>query len=438
MRQINFYLPEMSAGEALRLLAASPQALIEGSRGHRARDRFEQAWRARHGAATDAIAFPSGRSAITACLLAVGTRPGDEVLATGFTCAAVAEGIMASGAKPVWVDIDPATFALSPEALERAITPRSRAVLVQHTFGLSGDLRAIHAVARRRGLRVIGDAALAVGSQAGGAPLVNFGDAAVVSFELSKTISAGWGGLVQTNDAAMAAGLRRVRDGAGRLGRAGAASRLAQAGFSKAVYSPGLLRYAGYPAAALFRARCFRDSSSHTSPSQAGPGAAAVRPYMAAQAGAHWAVLESQLSRLDAVIASHRVAVERYAAVLTGRGVATWLDWRDAGAVMIRYPIVARDRGRMAAWFGARGIELGRWFDYAISPAPVDPAACNYIPGQCQEGERLARHVVNLPAHTRLAGSDLDAVCDALDGYLRAHPDELEFIADWPRGREGF
>ncbi len=436
MRQINFYLPVMTSGEAFRLLAAAPWALIAGPGGDRARERFEQGWRALHRVA-DSVAFPSARSGITACLLAVGTGPGDEVLATGFTCAAVAEGIMASGAKPVWVDIDPTRFAMSPEALERAITPRSRAVLVQHTFGLAGNLNALGAIARRQGLKIIGDAALAVGSQFGGAPLVNFGDAAVVSFELSKTISAGWGGLAQTNDAPMAAGLRRVRDGAGRLGRAEAASRLAQAGISKAVYSPGLLRYTGYPAAALFRARAFRDSSSHTSPEYSEPGGAAVRPYMAAQAGAHWDVLASQLGRLDAVLTSHQVATERYAAVLAGRGVAAWLDWRDADAVMIRYPLVARDRERMATWFSARGIELGRWFDYPISPAPTDPAACNYALGQCPNGERLARHIVNLPSHPRLSGRDLDAVCDALDGYLRAHPDEIEFVANWPHGREG-
>jgi dTDP-4-amino-4,6-dideoxygalactose transaminase len=435
MRSVDFYLAAISPMEAMRLAAAAPAVLLAGVPRQRWRSRFEQAWAARHSGG-NALAFPSARSALTASLIAGGVRPGDDVLATGFTCAAVAEAIVAGGARPVWVDIEPDRFGMSPEALGKAVTPNTRAVVVQHTFGLMADLSDLRRALKTSDTLVVEDSCLALGSSRAGVTAGAVGDAAIFSFELSKTISAGWGGMAQVNSSGLSDAVREIRDRSGVLSRREAGSRLLQAGLYKFAYSPGLVRFLGYPAAALMKLGIFRDSSGRTSPhpvEHPKDAARAVdhRGYMAAQADAHWAVLLAQFGRLDTIIAAQRAAAEKYFVVLKKHTLGGWLAWKDPGETLIRFPLVARDPERMAAHFARSRIALGRWFDAPVSPMPHDASTVNYRPGQCPVAEELCRHIVNLPVHPRLSPGDLDVICGALDGYLAKYAEERDFIAAW-------
>lgn len=441
MRPVGFYLAAISPSEALRLTAAAPAVLLAGVSHQTWRSRFEQAWAEKH-SASHALAFPSARSALTATLIAGGVRPGDDVLATGFTCTAVGEAIVAAGARPVWADIETARFAVSPDTLGKAVTSNTRAVVVQHTFGLMADLSDLRSALKGCDALIIEDSCLALGSSRSGVAAGAAGDATVFSFELSKTISAGWGGIAHVNSSALGTALRDVRERSGVLSRREAGTRLLQAGLYKFAYSPGLVRFLGYPAAALLKLGVFRDSSRRTSPPrfeyQKGEARAVdYGGYMAAQADAHWAVLLAQLGRLDAIIAAQRAATGKYFPVLKKHMLDGWLAWKDPGETLIRFPLVARNRERMATHFAGRGIELGRWFDAPVSPMPHDPSTVNYVPGQCPVAEELCRHVVNLPAHPRLSSRDLDVVCDALDEYLAEYAEERDFIAAWTERARG-
>ena len=159
-----------------------------------------------------AIGCASGSDALMLALWALGVGPGDEVITTPFTFFATAGAISRLGGVPVFVDIEPDTFNIDPDAIEAAITPRTVGILPVHLFGVCADMDRISAVAERRGLWVVEDAAQAIGSTWGGRPAGTLGDAAGFSFFPSKNLGAwGDGGLVTTTRDDLATTVGRLR-----------------------------------------------------------------------------------------------------------------------------------------------------------------------------------------------------------------------------------
>jgi dTDP-4-amino-4,6-dideoxygalactose transaminase len=159
-----------------------------------------------------AVACASGTDALILALLAAGIRPGDEVITTPFTFVATASAITRAGAVPVFVDIDPGTYNLDPEKISQAISPKTRAIIPVHLFGLSAEMRPIMDLARQHGITVIEDAAQAIGGAYHEKNLGTIGSQGCFSFFPSKNLGgAGDGGVVTTNDASYADRLRLLR-----------------------------------------------------------------------------------------------------------------------------------------------------------------------------------------------------------------------------------
>jgi dTDP-4-amino-4,6-dideoxygalactose transaminase len=171
---------------------------------------FEHAFAEAHGAA-HGVATSSGATALTATLLAHGIGPGDEVIVPSFSFFATAACVLGAGATPVFADIDAATYCLSAAAAEAAVTPRTRAVMPVHLFGLAADMAAFEALALRHGLLLFEDAAQAHGASYHGRKVGSFGTAAF-SFHASKNMTTLEGGMVLTSDAALARRLRQLRN----------------------------------------------------------------------------------------------------------------------------------------------------------------------------------------------------------------------------------
>lgn len=152
----------------------------------------------------DIFLFDSGRNALYAILLSLNLKEGDEVLIQAFTCTAAAGPILWVKARPVYVDVNDEDYNMSPQDLEKKITSRSKAVIVQHTFGFSARMEEILKIARKHKLAVIEDVAHALSGKYENRRLGTFGDAAILSFGRSKIISAVSGGAAVVNSKALA------------------------------------------------------------------------------------------------------------------------------------------------------------------------------------------------------------------------------------------
>jgi perosamine synthetase len=159
-----------------------------------------------------AVAVSSGTAALHVAIRALGIGEGDEVIVPSFAFIAVANVLRYERAIPVFTEIDPITLNLDPERIEEAVTPKTRAILVVHTFGVPASMDRILQIARRHGLFVVEDACEALGAELGGNKAGTFGDIGVFGFYPNKQITTGEGGMAVTQSPEMAARMRSLRN----------------------------------------------------------------------------------------------------------------------------------------------------------------------------------------------------------------------------------
>jgi dTDP-4-amino-4,6-dideoxygalactose transaminase len=180
--------------------------LAQGPRTAKFEERFAQVCGCKH-----AIATSSGTTALHIALLANGVGPGDEVITTPFTFIASANSILFTGARPVFVDVDPDTFNIDPDLIEQAITPHTKAIMPVHLYGYVCDMDAIQAIADRHGLKIVEDAAQAIGASFKSQKAGSFGTGCF-SLYATKNVMSGEGGMITTNDDAVAEKCRMLRN----------------------------------------------------------------------------------------------------------------------------------------------------------------------------------------------------------------------------------
>jgi dTDP-4-amino-4,6-dideoxygalactose transaminase len=319
-----------------------------------------------------AIAVSSGTDALLLALMAVDIRPGDEVITPTFSFFATAGAVARLGARPVLVDIDPATYNVDPAAVAAAITPRTRAIVPVHLFGLSADLDPIVAVAARAGVPLIEDAAQAIGGTYKGRPVGALGDLGCFSFFPSKNLGAfGDAGLVTTNRDDLARRARLLRNHGmdpkychGLVGGNFRMDALQAAVLS--VKAPHLARWTDGRRANAARYRSLFG--------QVGPG------------------------RLDAAIA---LPVEP----------------GDRRHIFNQFVIRAAGRDRLKAYLDERGI--GNEIYYPV-PFHLQPcfAGLGYRRGQFPHAERAADEVLAIPIYPELTKAQQEHVVEAIDGFL--------------------
>lgn len=300
-----------------------------------------------------AIGVASGTDAISLLLRGLGIGPGDDVIVPAMTAAFSGLAVTAVGARPVFADVDHGTLTLDPAACEAAVTRRTRAILVVHLYGQAADMTAIARIAARHGLALVEDCCQAHGATAKGVPVGTFGAGGAFSFYPTKNLGAlGDGGAVVTNDDALAARIRRLRNG-GQADR----YRHVEAGIN-----------------------------SRLDEIQA-------------------AVLRARLPHLAQWTDRRRALAGRYRRLLAS-SIETIVE-RDSGHVYHLFPVRTAARDALQSALAASGIET--LIHYPVS-LPEQPAFATSDPASCPDAAEAARTLLSLPLHPRLADTDVDRV----------------------------
>lgn len=389
---------------ALRYLAA-PRRRVRGP----AIAEYERAF-ARQVGVRHAYSFSSGRVALYGLLRVLEIGHGDEVLLQVPTHIVVANAIRYTGARPVYVDCRLDTYTMDLEQAERRITPRTKALLLQHTFGIPADLDAALALARRHGLVLIEDCVHALGATYDGRQVGSFGQAAFFSTEETKTISSTMGGMAVTDDPEVAARLREFQATCAWP----SASLVARYLLKLVVYhlftQPYIHRYTR-PIYLFLR----RSPRTHLAPG-ATPGEEqhGVRPpnYEQRLSNGQAAVALRQLGGLETNLAHRRAVADAYRAHLAERGFDTPRPPAKAEPAFVRYPVWAPDRPAAMRTAAPHAV-LGQWFNSVLEEA-ASPAHGDYESGSCPRAEAAAEHLVNLPTHPRVQAGDIEAIVAAV------------------------
>jgi dTDP-3-amino-3,4,6-trideoxy-alpha-D-glucose transaminase len=311
--------------------------------------------------AANAVGVGSGTEALQLGLTALGVGAGDEVVTSPLSAAFTALAIVAAGARPVFADVDPLTLNISPEATERAVTPRTKAIMPVHLYGHPADMDPILALARDRRLHVLEDACQAHGALYKGRPVGTLGGLGALSFYPTKNLGAlGDGGALLVEDAALADRLRRLRNG-------GQSDR----------YRHELLGI-----------------NSRLDELQA-------------------AILRVGLRHLPAWNERRRALAALYASELAGAGVTLPREQPYAHAVYHLYVVRHPRRDALAAALQERGV--GTLIHYPI-PLHLQPAFSDLggRGGDFPVAERAAREILSLPLFPELSDAQAQAVAAAL------------------------
>jgi len=304
---------------------------------------------ARYCRAEHAVGVNSGTSALHLALLAAGVGPGDEVITVPFTFVATAAAIGYTGARPVFVDVEPTSFNLDVSQIEAAITPRTKAILPVHLYGQPADMDPILEIGRRHGLVVIEDAAQAHGAEYKGRRVGSIGDLTCFSFYPGKNLGAyGEGGAVTTNNADYARTLRMLRDwGAER-------------------------KY------------------HHE-----------LKGYNYRLEGMQGSVLRVKLPHLERWTEARRAHARHYSELLASSGIPTPFERPDVRHVYHIYAVRTARRAELQRALHAAGIQTGIHYPIPVHLQPAY-AELGYRRGDFPHAERAADEVLSLPMYAEL------------------------------------
>jgi dTDP-4-amino-4,6-dideoxygalactose transaminase len=321
---------------------------------------FEREFAGYAGAA-ETVAMNSGTSALHLALLAAGIGPGDEVITVPFTFVATVSAITYTGATPVLVDVDPVYLTMDPEAIERRITPRTKAIMPVHLYGQPADMDPILAIARRHHLIVIEDAAQAHGSEYKGRRCGSMGEMAGFSFYPGKNLGAyGEGGATVTSHPEYARTMRMLRD----WGQA--------------------------------------KKYEHT-----------LKGFNARMDGIQGAVLRVKLRHMEAWTEARRSRADLYDSLLAAGGLQTPVRRPECRHVFHCYTVRTPWRDRLADHLRAQNIGTGIHYPIPVHLQPAH-ADLGYRQGDFPNSERAAAEVLSLPLYPELTDDQVRTVAAAV------------------------
>jgi perosamine synthetase len=363
----------------------------------------------------------SGRSGLYLILKSLNIKENDEVVLTGFTCSAVSEAIILLNAKPKYVDINPKNFKLCYNSFLENVNSNTKAIIIQHTFGLSGLDEKIYNYAKINNIYLIEDCALSIGGKHEDKYFGNFGDASYFSFELSKTISVGWGGLVIINNEKILHPFLNVYKNLNNLNNFETSRRLLQAAILGILYTPLFMKYQIKLIAIFYKIKLFKPSAIQIVKN--------ILPtnYNSLPSDRQWRGLFYIFSNFNTIFEirkSRTLALNNIFSNIIN--IDTIYDNLN-NLCLVRFPILVKDKEHCIGYFDSLGFEIGSWFSKPISSNSLNNDF-QYVSGSCINSEMICKYIINIPINEKISEKDFDFFLLKLKEYF-SDPNQLNFLS---------
>lgn len=405
----------LAAKLLLKMVGVRKRGAAGGEVASEASLKLEQKFREYLGAKY-AFSFNSGRSALFTILKVLDIKDDDEVLLQTFTCNAVPNPVLWVGGKPVYVDIDE-SLNIDPIDLERKITPNSRAIIVQHTFGVPAKIDTILEIARRHKLIVIEDCAHALGANYNGRPVGTFGDVAFFSFGRDKIISSVWGGMVTTNNEGIAKRIESLHASLPIPSKSWALRQILHP-ILFSIIIPTYYLFGKYFLILLKAARGVGLAVSQKERLGQKPDMFPARmPNALAIIALH------QFEKLERYNEHRKEIARTYVDLLKSdfnrsvESVEIGFQQIKNGAIYLRFNITHPKAREIIKNAKKKHILLGDWYSNVIDPKGTDFEKMKYIHGSCPNAEKIAEESINLPTHINISTKDAKRIVQYLRNY---------------------
>jgi len=371
--------------------------------------KLEKKFAEQFGKEYQAFAVNSGRGAEYLILKALGVKKGDEVAIQAFTCTVVANAILKLKAKPIYIDID-SSYNMNPRDLAQKITPKTKAIIVQHTFGLPADLAAIKKIAQEKKIPLIEDCCHSLGATYRGQLIGSFGEAAFFSFGRDKVLSSVFGGIILCRQKALAQKIEKLRNQLPLPSFFWTAQQLLHPPLF-ALILPFYNHLIG-KALLVFLQKLHLLSKAVSYQEKLGrqpkifpqkmPGGLAI-------------LAQNQLKKLKRFNKHRKQMAQIYFQNLKNLNLN--LPPQIPGASWLRFPIHHPQAQKLYQYAKKRGILLGNWYQDIVMPAK-NLATVNYKLGSCPKAEKLSSNTINLPTYPCLTTKEALKVVQVIKQWL--------------------
>jgi dTDP-4-amino-4,6-dideoxygalactose transaminase len=347
-----------------------------------------------------------GRVGAAALLHALGIGNGDEVAIQAFTCVAVPEFVYALGCKPVYIDIEENGFNMSPESLETRLTEKTKAIVVQHTFGIPAQIDRIMAIANKHNIPVIEDCCHTLASTYDGKLLGTFGTGAFYSFEWGKPIIAGVGGAAVANTPELSEKLKQDYANFTLPSLTKQIKLELQYNAFTFLYRPTWFWYVRGMFRFFSRFKIIEGNYHDVGQESYGDGEFATKMSIRTQKRLH-----KRLLSLDQITKYALQITEKYTNTIQNIDAIIPSVPEKSGVVFARYPIRVKNKKNVLQKARENSIELANWYDTPVHPIPFDQAvSVGYKSGTCPNAEICCHEIVSLPVNLSVNNNFINKV----------------------------
>ncbi len=365
----------------------------------------------------------SGRASLYAILRALNLNSEDEVLLQAYTCVAVPNSILWVGAKPVYVDIVKESFNMDTKDLRKKITPKSKVLIIQHTFGLPANVDELIAIAKEKNLFVIEDCAHALGAKYNGKLVGTFGDASFLSFGRDKIISSVFGGAIVTNNDFLAEKIEKEIASYPFPNYFWIFQQLLHPVFLHAVKNTYTFFGLGKFLQKFFRVfhilslAVTKDEKQSKMPDWILKKMSYALTRLALNQFQKLELMNAHRQKIASMYENEFIGRERMPVRPAG-GHAFPTETKNALSIFLRYTIQTRKAREIFEALKKENIFLGDWYWQVVAPEGVDNEKIGYQRESCSVAEELAKVSLNLPTHIGVSESDAKRIITKVKQYL--------------------